>query len=268
MRGFGGRPRVVRYDVRSTLWRAPDIRIALLSDLHICEPWSPLNALDQLVDEVSEAAPDLICLAGDFLGRGVLGGRFVPAEAIAPVLSRLRAPMGVYASLGNHDWKDCPDARSNGFTQTSVTVALEAAGIPVLSNHAHHLGGEAWLAGLDSQQGTGRAGAPDARHDPAAAFAEVPRDASIVLMAHEPDYFLEPQTRDVALQLSGHTHAGQIALGGWRPATPSRYGGRLAHGLHSEGARQLIVSAGLGYTTIPLRFGARPDWSMISLKGK
>jgi predicted MPP superfamily phosphohydrolase len=265
MRGFGGKPRVARYDVRSTLWRAPSLRIALLSDLHICDPWSPLEALDQVVDEVMEEAPDVICLAGDFLGRGVLGGRYVPADAIAGGLQRLRAPKGVFASLGNHDWKDCPEARANGFTQTSVTAAMEDVGIPVLSNRAVDLGGGTFVVGIDSQQGTGRAREPDARHDPVAAFADVPGDASIVLMAHEPDYFLDAQVRDVALQLSGHTHAGQITLGGWRPATPSRYGGRLAHGLHSEGERRLIVSAGLGYTTLPLRIGAPPDWAMVTL---
>ncbi len=265
MRGFGGRPEVVRYDVRSTLWQAPSLRIALLSDLHICDPWSPLEALDGVVDEVLEAKPDLVCLAGDFLGRGVLGGRFVPADKIATTLARLRAPKGVFASLGNHDWKDCPEARANGFTATSVTIALEQIGIPVLTNRSVDLGDGAWLAGFDSQQGTGGSRTPDPRHDPEAAFADVPEEASIVLMAHEPDHFLEPHSRNVALQLSGHTHAGQVALGSWRPLTPSRYGGRLAQGLHSEGERRLIVSAGLGYTTIPLRIGAPPDWAMVTL---
>lgn len=265
MRGFGGKPRVVRYDVRSTLWRAPSLRIALLSDFHICDPWSPLEALAQLVEEVQGEAPDLVCLAGDFLARGVMGGAFVPANQVARVLSPLRAPRGVFASLGNHDWKDCPEARSNGFVSTGVVTALEDVGIPVLSNASRDLGGNTYLVGLDSQQGAGNARKPDARHNPVQAFAGVPEEASVLLMAHEPDYFLEPQARDVALQLSGHTHAGQIALGRWRPATPSRFGGRLAHGLHAEGERRLIVSAGLGYTRVPLRFGARPDWAMVTL---
>ncbi len=265
MRGFGGRPRVVRYDVRAPLWRAPTLRIALLSDFHICDPWSPLEAMAQVVAQVQDEAPDLVCLAGDFLSRRVMGGTPVPAQDIAQVLGGLRAPKGVFASLGNHDWKDCPEARRNGFTKTGVVGVLEAVGIPVLSNAAVDLGEDAWLVGFDSQQGIGRPNRPDARHDPDAAFRDVPLDASVVLMAHEPDYFLEPQHRDAALQLSGHIHGGQINLAGWRPVTPSRYGGRLAYGLHAMEQRRLIVSGGLGYTTFPLRIGAPPEWVMVSL---
>ena len=259
MRGLGGSPVLRRYDIASAHWRAPALRIGVLTDLHICNPWSPLSALSDVLDQLMAEAPDLIVLPGDFLVRGLLGARPVSADKIAHALSRLDAPLGVYASLGNHDWKDCPLARANGFTRSGVEHALGAVGIPVLSNRAIALNeGSVWLVGLDSQQGIGTHKSPDARHDLAAAFADVPQDANVILMAHEPDVFVE-HDRPVALQLSGHTHAGQVNLFGWRPATPSRYGGRLAHGLHSDGERHLIVSAGLGYTGLPIRFMAQPE---------
>ncbi|MEJ6393352.1 metallophosphoesterase [Gymnodinialimonas sp. 2305UL16-5] len=235
--------------------------MAVLTDLHICDPWSPLSALDHLVDQILVEAPDLILLPGDFLARNVIPSRFVPIEPIAEVLSRLQAPLGVYASLGNHDWRDCPIARANDYRFNGVQPALEAAGIPVLSNRGVSLTGSTWLVGLDSQQGIGRAKDPDPRHDLGSAFADVPDGASVILMAHEPDIFLDHDC-PAALQVSGHTHAGQINLFGWRPATPSRYGGRLAHGLHAEGDRRLIVSAGLGYSGPPVRFMAPPEWVM------
>lgn len=266
MRGLlGGAPVLRRYIVASRLWQAPALRIAVLSDLHVCDPWSPLSALAEVVDQVLRAEPDLILLPGDFLVRRLVLARPTPAVAIAAMLSRLRAPLGVHASLGNHDWKDCPQARENGFRQSSICDALEIVGIPVLSNCAVPLGSSsAWLVGLDSQQGAGTQRRPDPRHDIDAAMADVPDGASIILMAHEPDIFLDAPLA-VALQVSGHTHAGQVNLGGWRPAVPSRYGGRLAHGLHSDGERRLVVSAGLGYSGLPVRIGARPEIVLIEL---
>ncbi len=264
MRGLGGAPIPRRYDVRSALWHARPITIAVLSDLHVCDPWSPLWALDDVVDQVQAEAPDLILLAGDFLARNVIPSRFIAIEPIATVLARLRAPLGVYASLGNHDWRDCPVARENGHISNGVEPAFEALGIPVLSNRSVQLDGSICLVGLDSQQGTGGPKRPDPRHDVEAAFSAVPESASTILMAHEPDIFLD-RDLPVALQVSGHTHTGQISLFGWRPATPSRYGGRLAHGLHSVGERHLIVSAGLGYTGLPIRVNAPPEIVHIML---
>lgn len=263
MRGWGGAPVVRHYDVQSPLWQAAPKTIAVLSDLHICDPWSPLSALDQVIDQVMELEPDLILLPGDFLVRKLTFSRAVAAREIAECLSRVTAPLGVFASLGNHDWKDCPVGRETGYKTTSVTGALEGVGIPVLSNAAMDLG-DFWLVGLDSQQGISTARKPDPRHDVDKAFRDVPPGASVVLMAHEPDIFLD-DPRDVALQVSGHTHAGQFNLWGWRPATPSSHGGRLAYGLHIEAGRHLIVSAGLGYSGLPVRFMAQPEIVMIEI---
>lgn len=257
MKGWGGGPVLRTYEVATPLWRTRPLTLALLSDLHVCDPWSPISALETVVDQVMDHAPDLILLPGDFLVRKLAFARATPARETAACLARLHAPMGVFASLGNHDWKDCPRGRLNGFRTTSITAALEGAGIPILSNRAVQIG-DMWLAGIDSQQSQGTTRRPVPRHDMDAAFADVPLGASVILMAHEPDIFLD-DPRAVALQVSGHTHAGQITAFGWRPATPSRYGGRLAHGLHSDGERHLIVSAGLGYTGLPIRIGAPPE---------
>lgn len=261
-------PQWRNYRVCSALWSLPDVHIVVLSDLHACTPWTPLEWIDAIIDRVMAAAPDLIVLPGDFLIKGLLGARPLPIEQIAACLSRLRAPLGVYASLGNHDWKDCAEAHANGYVETSVTRALADAGLPVLSNDAVVLPNGAWLVGFDTQQGIGTVAAPDARHDPARAFAKVPEGASTILMAHEPDWFLdqtEGHAPPVALQVSGHTHGGQVSLLGWRPVTASRYGGKLVRGLHARGERHLVVSAGLGYTTLPLRIGVPTEIVSVRL---
>ena len=268
MRGLGGAPEIRPYTVASALWRAEAIRIAVLSDLHICTRWSPLDALENVVDRVLAEGPDLILLPGDFITRGILRGVPATMAEIAACLSRLRAPLGVFASLGNHDWRDCPEARVNGFTATSVERILEDHGIPVLSNRAVPLpGGVAWLVGIDSQQGIGWRYAMDPRHDMDRALADVPDGASAILMAHEPDVFLD-DPRAFALQVSGHTHGGQISLFGWRPATASRHGTKVCHGLKKQGERHLVVSAGLGYTGLPIRSGVPPEIVMIDLAPK
>jgi predicted MPP superfamily phosphohydrolase len=101
------------------------IRIAILADLHLGSPFNGLAKLSDIVALTLRARPDLVLLAGDYVIHGVVGGQFVPPEEVAPVLARLRAPMGVYAVLGNHDW---------WFDAPRVRQALESAGIPVLED--------------------------------------------------------------------------------------------------------------------------------------
>ncbi|NOB92560.1 metallophosphoesterase [Roseobacter sp. HKCCD5914] len=267
---IGCRPILTRHNVETSRWTGPPLRIALISDLHICWPWVTPDALARVVAGVNALEPDLILLPGDFLIGRKLPSLPTDAETIAQTLAALAAPLGVFASLGNHDWKDCRQARRNDYAHGSVTPALEAAGIPVLSNQAVQIRSRSeafWLVGFDSQQGHGSTHRPHPRHDPDRAFDAVPEGASVVLMAHEPDYFMEDDPR-VALQVSGHTHAGQMNLFGWRPLTPSRYGGRLAYGAHARGDGRLIVSAGLGYSGAPLRIGAPPEVTLVYLSGQ
>ena len=234
-----------------------------MADLHGCARWSPLDALDAVVDDVLDGQPDLILLPGDFLTERIPGGRPESMDRIASTLARLRAPLGVFASLGNHDYKDCSVAQANGYRESGVGPALEAVGIPDLSNRAVDLG-SAWLVGADSQQGIGNSKVPDPRHDLDAAMEDVPEGASVILMAHEPDIFLEHDYL-IALQVSGHLHGGQIAFGNWRPVSPSRYGSTLARGVVSLGERRLMTTVGLGYTALPIRFGAPPEWNMVRI---
>lgn len=260
-------PRLVRHRIADPRWVLPDMTIAVLSDFHICRPWTPLSALRRIVAMTNALKPDLILLPGDFIADRNLPAQGVPAAAIVAELAPLAAPLGVAAVLGNHDWWDCALSRQTDFARNSVAEALQASRIALLSNRAMRLdfgGGSFWLAGIDSQRALRRRGHPGL-HDPEAAFAEVPPGAPAILMAHEPDYFAENDPR-AFLQVSGHTHGGQMNVRGWRPLTPSRFGSRYGWGHIREGGRHLVVSGGIGYSGFPLRILQPPEITLVMLQ--
>lgn len=260
------RPILRSYALRTRKWRAAPLRLVVLSDLHVIAPWSSLDLLRATITQINALRPDLIVLPGDFITHDTFGLPSTPIEQIAPVLAGLRAPLGVFCTLGNHDWADCSITQARGAVTSHVAQVLEANGLPVLSNRAVQVR-DVTLVGLDSAQGEGRPHDPVDRRDPARAFAKVPGTASVVLLAHEPDTFAQVDPR-VALQISGHTHAGQLNLFGWRPLAPSRFGGRYAAGHVSENQAHLIVSGGWGFTAVPLRIGAAPEFTLIDLRAE
>ncbi len=260
-------PRIVRHRIADPRWALPDVTIAILSDLHICRPWTPLSMLRRIVAMTNALAPDLILLPGDFIADRNLPARGVPASEIVATLAPLTAPLGVAAVLGNHDWWDCALSRATGFARNSVAEALEGSRIALLSNRAVPVefgGGRFWLVGIDSQRALRRRGHPGL-HDPEAAFAGVPDGAPAILMAHEPDYFASNDPR-AFLQISGHTHGGQVNLAGWRPLTPSAYGSRYGWGHIREGGRHLVVSGGIGFSGFPLRILQPPEITLVMLQ--
>ena len=127
-----------------------------------------------------------------------------------------------------------------------------------------------WLAGLGDQLAywPARRFRPVRRigvDDLDATLSKVSDDAPVILLAHEPDVAMRMPER-VALQLSGHTHGGQVRLLGWSPVVPSRYGNRLAYG-HARINCDVIVSGGLGCSIVPFRLGVTPEIVMVTLNG-
>ena len=175
--------------------------------------------------------------------------------------------------LGNHDWWD-DDATQNAFKgPPRVQRTLEGAGIKVHHNDAVRLtkGGQPfWIAGLGDQwafyrRRNRRTGQRfDGADDLPATMAKITDDAPVILMAHEPDIFAEGSPR-VALQLSGHTHGGQIQFFGFAPVVPSRFGRQYVYGHVVQDDRHLVVSGGLGCSGIPMRFGRPPEIVVVDL---
>jgi len=227
---------------------AAPVTVVLLSDIHVAEPNMPPSRVARIVEQVNALRPDLIVLAGDFLSDPGFGIRPYSADvAIAP-LAKLRAPLGVYAVIGNHDhW-----GKDGG-----VRRELARRGIILLANQARRAGPLA-LGGLDDEFVK--------RHRVTRILAEMKGlGGGLVLLSHSPDEFaLLP--RNSGLQLAGHTHCGQVSFFGWAPITNSRYGQRFACGLVSERGNVLVVTAGLGTSVVPFRFGAVPDIWLVRVR--
>jgi predicted MPP superfamily phosphohydrolase len=273
--GFGEpllRFRVARYELTPPKWPADfQLRIAVIADLHACDPWMSLERIEAIVERTNALNADVIVMLGDYVAGHRRVTRIIPANEWAPVLGGLRAPLGVHAILGNHDWWDDKTVQRDGQGPTVARRALEAAGIPVYENDAQRLtkdGRAFWLAGLGDQLAyvPARRFRPVRRigvDDLAATLRKVTDDAPVVLLAHEPDIAARVPAR-VALQLSGHTHGGQVRLFGWSPVSPS--GPKLVYG-HIRMNCDVIISGGLGCSIMPFRLGVPPEIVLVKLGG-
>lgn len=261
---------VTRYDISPPDWPTGlSLRVAVLTDFHICEPWMGLERLARIVARTNALMPDIVLLLGDYVrGERMLPwSQVVPHEDWAAVLAQLKAPLGVHAVLGNHDWWEDEDALRRGTGVVKAGVALEAAGIPVYQNNAVRLSKDGlpfWLAGLGDQWAYRIIGQDQGADNLAATLQPITDDAPVLLMVHEPDIFPEVPAR-VALTLAGHTHGGQVTLAGYAPIVPSKYGQRYVYGHIVEGGRNMIVSAGLGCSKLPVRFGAPPEIVLVNV---
>ncbi|MFV0299914.1 MAG: metallophosphoesterase [Paracoccus sp. (in: a-proteobacteria)] len=261
------RLRVKRHRIVRDDWTTPPLRIAVISDLHVGEPFVSLKRVQRIVARTNALKPDLIVLLGDYAAGHRFITRPVLIAELAPVLAGLSAPQGVFAILGNHDWWDDRSAQRRGGGPNLYATALEANGIRVLSNAAIRLD-EIWLAGLEDQLAIlGDTRGLIGLDDLPGTLSQIADDgAPAILLAHEPDIF--PQVPDrIALTLSGHTHGGQVRLLGWSPVVPSRFGNRYAYGHVREQGRDLVVSGGIGCSIAPVRFGVTPEITVIEMAG-
>ena len=243
-------PRVVAYSIDDPHWpsaKSP-LRIVQLSDMHAAGPDMPVTRVKAIVAQVNALRPDLVMITGDLVSdKAVRTATVSSADAVAPY-ARLRARLGVFAVLGNHDhWRD----------GQAILRGLEAAGVRVLQNEAV-LAGPITVAGVDDDY-TGRA---DVRQ----AMAAIDGARPAVMISHSPDIF--PQIdRRISVTLAGHTHGGQIALPFVGPVlTASRFGKRYVHGHIVEDGRHLVVSAGVGTSILPLRLGVPPEIVLVTLR--
>ena len=240
------------------------LRVAVLADFHVCEPFMPLDRVAEIVDATNALKPDLVLMLGDYPA-GRIAWKKLPLADFARLAEGLRAPLGTHAILGNHDWWDDAAVQSAGRGTPAVKGLLEARGIPVLENGASRLskdGRPFWIAGLADQQPF--YGSPEGLDDLPATLAAVADDAPVILMAHEPDIFVEVPER-VSLTLSGHTHGGQVRLFGRSPAIRRIRGHDYSYGHVIQDGRHLIVSGGFGVSRIPVRLGVPPEIVLLDL---
>jgi uncharacterized protein len=218
----------------------PPLTVAFASDFHAGFTTNR-DLLRRACDALQEVQPDLLLLGGDFV---CLEARQI--DWLAPLLGQIAAPLGRFAVLGNHDhWTDAE----------YVTRHLEAAGIQVLTNQNRRLPPPfqgIWICGLDDFL----SGQPDAHATLAGA-----EGVRLVLM-HAPSNLIDLEGEHFALALCGHTHGGQIALPGGSPLLVAQ--GPLSR-TYSRGRFRvdpggvLIVSVGIGCSTLPFRLNSEPE---------
>jgi predicted MPP superfamily phosphohydrolase len=221
-------------------------RIVQLSDLHSGRHVTA-QRLRGIARRAARLSPDLLVVTGDIVHNSAVFAREA-AEAIATV----KAPFGTFAILGNHDFWAGADA---------VEHALENAGVHVLRNRGVVLrrgGDELWLCGVDDPW--------SGRFDLAAALRDRPEGAATVLLSHQPNTWPLAQRAGVQLQLSGHTHGGQVALL-WlhRSLSLARFITPFVAGLYRAGTSFLYVNRGAGTVMPMIRIGARPEVTELVL---
>lgn len=250
------RPRIIKRDIALPRWpsRLDSFTIALLSDFHY-DPIFSVHPLRTAIAMVNGLHPDLIALTGDFVSVSLLGPptqNAADAEPCAQLLRQMHAPFGSWAVMGNHDVV---------VDRHGVSRALRGAGIQLLDNQSRPIesnGTRFWLIGVDDVL----RGRPDLN----SALRPVPAEETTILLAHEPDYADYVARHPVDLQLSGHSHGGQVRppfLGPlWLPPLARKY----ILGLYKIGGLTLYTNAGLGTVGLPLRLNCPPEITLLTLR--
>jgi len=223
------------------------MKIVQLTDLHH-SLFTPLEEIQRAVHLANHLRPDVVALTGDYV---TLSPAYI--EPMARALGRLRARWGVFAVLGNHDFR---------VNAEEIARALRAQHIRVLRNSHCALrsrSGNLWIIGVDDLWWK----ADDIR----AALRSVPSHDPKVLLCHNPMGIRVAAAHGIDLMLSGHTHGGQV----WLPVVGSVYGRsklgeRFVQGWNRLGGTQIYVSRGIGKVLVPLRFGCPPEIAVIRLR--
>ena len=253
-------PRLLILTKRRVLSALPaGLRIAIIGDLHV-GPFKGASFVARIVRRTLTLAPDLILLPGDFLFDGT-----ADINLLRP-LSGLRAPLGVYAVMGNHD-SGCHFGRQGeplpDIDRTAeLTACLTSLGISVLRNAStilEHHGKRFAVAGIDDLW--------NASCDIPSTISRVPDELPLLLLSHQPDVILNPATTRADLVVAGHTHGGQVRLPFIGPLTaiPSHIlGRRYDQGLFSlRDGKMLAITHGTGESMARVRFCAPPEIMLI-----
>lgn len=251
------RPRIVRQEIALRRWpeRLHGFTIALLSDFHY-DPYFSIHPLNAAIGMVNALRPDLIVLTGDFVSLPLFSSSderaALAADPCARLLRQMQAPYGLWAVLGNHDYFSDPD---------HVTAALQSQGIRVLANRSVAIElnrARFWLSGVNDVLSH--------TADLQATLQPVPRDEATILLAHEPDYADHVSRYAIDLQLSGHSHGGQVRMPFVRPLYLPEMAKKYISGLYKIGPLTLYTNPGLGTVGVPVRFNCPPEITLLTLR--
>ncbi|HET9495257.1 MAG TPA: metallophosphoesterase [Chloroflexia bacterium] len=225
-------------------------RIVHLSDIH-AGIWLPDDRLEQVAGIVNAQDPDLVAITGDFVTLTYLEA----PDHIVPEMQMLRARDGVVAVLGNHDYWGILGHRQ-------IRYVIRESRMIDLNNDVRTLerdGAVLHLAGVDS--------AREHMARPDIVLRKLPREGATILLAHEPDFAdVTARAGRFDLQLSGHSHGGQVVVPAYGPPHLPPMGKKYHTGRYRIGNMVLYTNRGLGVVGLPVRFFCRPEISVITLR--
>lgn len=244
-----GRLAVTRQDILiENLPPALDgFKIAHLSDFHSGNLVGDAY-LKQVMETASSLKPDLIALTGDFIHNA-----YEQAARLASLLPLLKARYGVFGSLGNHDyWCEQVPMLIRDFQSAGVRMLVNQSML-IRVRDAHW-----WIGGIDD--------ALHGRPDLKKTFLGAPTDDFKLLLCHEPDYAEETASYPISLQLSGHSHGGQVCLP--KPIILPALGKKYSRGLYRvfNSGLQVFTTTGVGVVSPPLRLNCKPEVALLTLR--
>ncbi|WP_163103360.1 metallophosphoesterase [Peribacillus alkalitolerans] len=223
------------------------LRAVLFSDTHLGFQFQ-LSQLEKLIDKINHLRPDLIFFTGDLMDNP---RTYIEKDSISPILSKLHAKLGKFCVYGNHD--------HGGYGSDLYLKIMKESGFIVLKNQATDIfntsGEKIYIAGVDDSM----LGKPNLSQT----IQGIPSDSFIVLLSHAPDFAQTASKYPISIQLSGHSHGGQIQIPFYGALITPPQAKLYIDGLYNINEMKLYVNRGLGTTRLPYRFLSRPEITIL-----
>lgn len=238
------------------------LKIVHLTDIHL-SIFSSVEEVRRVVDLANLLDPDLVALTGDYV-------TYSPTYIwpVAQALGRLRSRLGVFAVLGNHDFRAGADEVARALRDHHIVVLRNAhCPLPLAEQQARKQKDRSsatpgattlWIAGVDDPW--------VAQADLGKALKSIPRRDPKILLCHNPEAIGEAARHGIDLMLSGHTHGGQVRLPLLRSLYRSIPGERFVDGWNQLGGTQIYVSRGIGKVVVPVRVACPPEITCLCLR--
>ncbi|AIE59470.1 metallophosphoesterase [Bacillus methanolicus] len=227
-------------------------KIVQFSDTHLGFQYN-LTQFEKLISKINSLKPDIIFFTGDLMDNP---NKFSETDKIAPLLSRLTAPFGKFSIYGNHD--------HGGYGSDIYMKIMEQSDFTILQNQSHEIrlldGSKIYIAGIDDAM----LGKPDISK----AVSRIPKNAFTILLSHAPDLADAASSFNIHLQLSGHSHGGQVQIPFFGALITPPFAEKYIEGFYKIGNSKqltLYVNRGLGTTRMPYRFLSLPELTVFTL---
>lgn len=227
-----------------------NLKIAVVGDIHAGKPFFEDWRVKKIVDKINSLSPDIVLLVGDYVNGGWYQSS-MNLEKLASLLSKIKAPLGVYAILGNHDYL---------YGAGQIRKMINSTNIKLLENSN---------AKVDTPKGSfyisGIADPLSADYSYSQALKGIGKNSPVIFLSHTPDVFREIPS-EASIAFSGHTHGGQVKL----PFIGALFSNtfakdKLIEGEYRNGPKTIFVTRGLGTSRLPVRFLCTPVISLITL---